>query len=213
MWQPNDNVSLVASKFGASPMDTVTENNFGNFPILIPVTQLPVLSQPYPSHERNRSNHLPLIIIGISLVCTLLIVIFLLVYVCSVRKRKTSENRTLSSVETADKLISGVSGYVSKPTVYGVDVIMEATMNLNEQCRIGKSVYKAKIDGGVVAVKRVKEDATEEVMILQEVNHANLMNLMGVSSGNDHGSCFLVYEYAENGSLHDWLFSKSLLTA
>ena len=177
------------------------------------MTQLPVLSQPYPSHERNRSNHLPLIIIGISLVCTLLIVIFLLVYVCSVRKRKTSENRTLSSVETADKLISGVSGYVSKPTVYGVDVIMEATMNLNEQCRIGKSVYKAKIDGGVVAVKRVKEDATEEVMILQEVNHANLMNLMGVSSGNDHGSCFLVYEYAENGSLHDWLFSKSLLTA
>ncbi|KAJ1436585.1 Tyrosine-protein kinase, active site [Sesbania bispinosa] len=124
------------------------------------------------------------------------------------QKRKGSENRSMASVETADKLISGVSGYVSKPTVYEVGMIMEATMNLNEQCRIGESVYKAKMDGQILAVKKVKEDVTEEVMILHKVNHANLVKLIGVSSGYDENH-FLVYEYAENGSLHDWLFSKS----
>ncbi|TKY55785.1 V-type proton ATPase subunit H [Spatholobus suberectus] len=45
-----------------------------------------------------------------------------------------------------DKLVSGVSCYLSQPTVYEVGMIMilEATMNLNEECRIGESMYKAK---------------------------------------------------------------------
>ncbi|CAI8614349.1 unnamed protein product [Vicia faba] len=88
-------------------------------------------------------------------------------------------------------------------------MIMEATMNFNEQCRIGKSVYKAIIDGHVLAVKNVKEDitVTEELMILPKVNHANLVKLIGVSSGYV-GNHFLVYEYDENGSLYNWLFSE-----
>ncbi|XP_061375162.1 serine/threonine receptor-like kinase NFP [Gastrolobium bilobum] len=218
VWQSNDNVSHVASKFGASQVDMMTENNLGqnftaatNLPVLIPVTQFPSLSQSYSLNERKRSNHLLIIIvIGTSLGCTLLIALLVLVYVYCLRmkKRRTNQNWSVPSGETADKLISGVSGYVSKPTVYEVGVIMEATMNLNEQCRIGDSMYKAKMDGLVLAVKKVKEDVAEEVMILQKVNHANLVKLMGVSSGND-GNFFLVYEFAENGSLHNWLFSES----
>ncbi|KAK7359943.1 hypothetical protein VNO77_01912 [Canavalia gladiata] len=217
VWQQNDNVTLVASKFGASPVDIMTENNISqnftastNLPVLIPVIQLPALSQIYSPHERKRSNRVPIVIItiGFSLVCTFMITLLLLVYAFFLRKKKCSENRSVPSVETADKLISGVSCYVSKTTVYEVGVIMEATMNLNEQCRIGESVYKAKMDGLVLAVKKVKENTTEEVMILQKVNHRNLVKLTGVSLGND-GNCFLVYEYAENGSLHNWLFPKS----
>lgn len=220
VWQPNDNVTLVASKFGALPHDIITANanNFGqnfttatNLPVFIPVTNLPVISQSYYySSERKRSNHFPIIIaIGMSLVCTLLISLSLMVCVYCWRKRKACENRCVPSVEIANKLISEISNYVSKPKVYQVDIIMEATMNLNEQCKIGESVYKGKIDGLVLAVKNVKEKVTvtEELMILQKVNHTNLVKLIGVSSGYD-GNHFLVYEYAENGSLYNWLFSE-----
>ncbi|KAI9084283.1 hypothetical protein K1719_033790 [Acacia pycnantha] len=122
-------------------------------------------------------------------------------------KRKGNNHRLF--VIIADKLLSGVSGFVSKPTMYEFSVIMEATMNLDQQCRIGGSVYKAKIDGQVLAVKEVKEDVMEELKILQKVNHANLVKLMGFSSDNNAGNCFLVYEYAENGSLDNWLYSMS----
>jgi serine/threonine protein kinase len=96
--------------------------------------------------------------------------------------------------------------------MYEMDVIMEATMNLDENCKIGETVYKANIDGRVLAVKNIKKDASEELKILQKVNHGNLVKLMGVSSDND-GNCFLVYEYAQNGSLDEWLFSESSKTS
>ncbi|KAL5059719.1 hypothetical protein RYX36_031323 [Vicia faba] len=44
-------------------------------------------------------------------------------------------------------------------------------------------------------------------MILPKVNHANLVKLIGVSSGYV-GNHFLVYEYDENGSLYNWMFSE-----
>ena len=53
VWQPNDNLTLVAAKFGASPHDITTANAkyFGqnfiaatNFPVFIPVKNLPSLS-------------------------------------------------------------------------------------------------------------------------------------------------------------------------
>ncbi|KAK7252878.1 hypothetical protein RIF29_37133 [Crotalaria pallida] len=214
VWKPNDTVSIVGSKFGASSSDILAENNYGqNFsaanyqPFLIPVTQLPNLIQPNSSNGRKSSIHLK-VIIGISIGCTLLIAVLavLLVYVYYLKKRILK--RSAASVETADRLLTGVSGYVSKPTVYEINAIMEATMNLSEQCKIGESVYKAKLDGRVLAVKKVKEDVSEELKILQKVNHGNLVKLMGVSSDNE-GNFYLVYEYAENGSLDDWMFSKS----
>ncbi|CAL5197632.1 unnamed protein product [Lathyrus oleraceus] len=220
VWQPNDNLTLVASKFGASQHDIITANanNFGqnftaatNLPVFIPVKSLPAISQlHYSSSGRKKNNHFPIIIfIGTCLGCTILISLSLLVYVYCLRKRKACESKCAPSMEITDKLISEVSNYVSKPKVYQVGTIMEATMNFNEQCRIGKSVYKAKIDGHVLAVKNVKEEitVTEELMILQKVNHANLVKLIGVSSGYV-GNHFLVYEYAENGSLYNWLFSE-----
>ncbi|KAK7307298.1 hypothetical protein VNO77_40230 [Canavalia gladiata] len=213
VWQPNDNVSFVSAKFGASPEAILTENNYGqnftaaiNLPVLIPVTGLPDLIQP-PSHGSKGRIHLS-VIIGVSLGCTLLTVVLTVLLVYLYRLKMKTLNRSASSVETADKLLSGVSGYVSKPTMFEIDEIMEGTMNLSEECKIGESVYKAHIEGHVLAVKKFEEDVSEELKILQKVNHGNLVKLMGVSSGND-GNCFVVYEYAENGSLEDWLFSKS----
>ncbi|KAE8009081.1 hypothetical protein FH972_005535 [Carpinus fangiana] len=105
------------------------------------------------------------------------------------------------SEDFKEKLLPGVLGYLNQPTVYENKTIMEATMNLSETCRIGKSVYWATINGMVLAVKKTKEDVCgEELKILQIVNHANLVRLVGISS-DTAGNRFLVYEYAENGSL------------
>jgi serine/threonine protein kinase len=87
---------------------------------------------------------------------------------------------------------------------------MEGTMDLNEHYKIWGSVYRAKINGGVFAVKKTKDDVTEELKILQKASHANLVKLMGMSSGFDReGNRFLVYEFAENGLLEKWLHPTS----
>ncbi|KAA8547302.1 hypothetical protein F0562_003834 [Nyssa sinensis] len=236
VWQSHDDVLPVSSMFNASPLDIVTENNYRNFtaavylPVLIPVSQLPILSQPKPSPtQRYKPKHPWILIFALGTSGSLSIFLLggLLVYIHLSLEKKTTLTRNNSSLETADliqmkkvpkdenfepkiiqnKLLPGISGYLGKPIMYDQKVIMEATMNLSDKCRIGGSVYRAMIDSRVFAVKKMK-DATEELKILQKVNHANLVKLMGVSSDNV-GDCFLVYEYAENGSLDKWLHPKS----
>lgn len=235
VWQPNDNVSFVGAKLNASPDEIVKENRYrdvGNavsYPVLIPVSELPALPQFYPFSLEKKWKISWILIVAISIACSLLILAstVLIVYSCRLWKKRKVFSRSGSSLETTglipvkeltkstfetkiiqDKLLSGVSGYLGKPIMYDVRVIMEATMNLTEHYRIGRSVYKANINGKVVAVKQIKEDVTEELRILQKVNHANLVKLMGISS-DPCGNGFLVYEYAENGSLDKWLYPKS----
>ncbi|OAY33908.1 serine/threonine receptor-like kinase NFP [Manihot esculenta] len=238
VWQPDDDVFNVAAKLNASPHDIAIENNYRDFsvavhhPLLIPVTQLPVLSQPSPFLPQRRKHHgIIIVVASITGVLLIFLLLYFLVHVhCSGNKKKKNMAlcRSGSFLESADllqrkelkkyessepkiiqgKLLPGVSGYLGKPIMYDVKEIMKATMDLHEHYRIGGSVYRANINGQVLAVKKTKEDVTEELKILQKVNHANLVKLIGLSSDTD-GSCFLVYEYAENGSLDKWLHLKS----
>lgn len=227
-WQEVEalNPSLTPALLDAG--DKVIFPLFFYLPVLIPVSQLPVLSQQYPSPERRESRNRWIIIVAASIASALLIfllIAFLAHKRCSYKRTKaldrtgscletcdlnqTKELTKLESFEakvTPDKLLPGVSGYLGKPIIYEVKEIMEGTMDLNEHYKIGGSVYRAKINGRVLAVKKTKDDVTEELKILQKVSHASLVKLMGMSSGFDReGNRFLVYEYAENGSLEKWL--------
>ncbi|KAK1376083.1 serine/threonine receptor-like kinase NFP [Heracleum sosnowskyi] len=236
VWQPADDILSVSSMFNASPADILVENNYRNFtaalclPVLIPVSELPVLVQAYPfpaGTRRARQRHILSAIVG-TIVAFLICMFFSLVfYIHRSCRKKMMLERNLSNSEFADiikmkktsmdekfelkiipdKLLPGVSGYLDKPIIYDEKVITEATKNFSERYRIGGSVYKAMINGQVFAVKKF-HDVTEELKILQRVNHANLVKLIGISTDND-GKCFLVYEYAENDSLDKWLFPKS----
>ncbi|CAI9752799.1 unnamed protein product [Fraxinus pennsylvanica] len=238
VWQPVDDLRSVSNMFKASETDIAEENNNRNFtaaiclPVLIPVNSSPVLQQRFPpSAIGKKSKHYWLLIAILSTVVALLIILSgVLAYIHLLYKKKRALDRNSSSLETSDliptkkvskveifeqkasqdKLLPGVSGYLGKLIMYELQVIMKATMNLNERYRIGGSVYKATINDQVFAVKKTR-DATEELQILQKVNHANLVKLMGVSSDND-GNFFIVYEFAENGSLEKWLSPKSLST-
>ncbi|KAI3747934.1 hypothetical protein L6452_10683 [Arctium lappa] len=239
IWQPEDEILPVSSMFNTSLYDVANENNFRNFtaavclPVLIPVSELPVLPLPrHVSASRNmKSKKFRILFIALATIGSffLLILSWFLIYNYRLRKTNKILARNESSFEFTDllqmkkaskhvqfettknnhdKLLPGVSGYLSKPIVYDRKEIMEATMNLGERYRIGGSVYKARIHGQVLAVKKFR-DAAEELKILQRVNHMNLVKLMGISSDSD-GNCFLVYEYAENGSLDKWLFPRPL---
>lgn len=234
VWQPGDDVLSVSNMFQASATDVVMVNNNRNFtsavclPVLIPV-KVPIIMQSFISYASSSQSKPHWILIAIlSIIMALLIVSSTLaVYFRFLYKKNKVLARSSSSLETfglipafkaskdqavepktfQDKLLAGVSGYLCKPIIYDLDVVMKATSNLSERCRIGRSVYKAVIDGQEVAVKKTR-DANEELQILQRVNHSNLVKLMGVSSDDD-GNFLVVYEYVENGSLDSWLFPKA----
>nr|XP_043631151.1 serine/threonine receptor-like kinase NFP [Erigeron canadensis] len=236
VWQPKDEILPVSFMFNTSSYDVASENNFRNFtaavslPVLIPVSQLPFFPPPQrvsPKSKKSKKINLILIILGIVVSFFLFILSWVLIHKYRLRKTKRILARNESSFEftdllhmkkaskqevmlpvknNQDKLLPGVSGYLSKPIMYDRKEIMDATMNLSERYRIGGSVYKATIHGRNLAVKKLR-DATEELKILQRVNHMNLVKLMGISNDFD-GNCYLVYEYAENGSLDKWLFPR-----
>nr|ASM47219.1 nod factor perception 1 [Parasponia rigida] len=239
VWQPSDDIYRVSAMFNASEVDIIIENNYRDFkaavgyPVLIPVSRMPALSQPpYPSHSHHRSQlkHRWFLIAVISSAGALLILFLatFLVHSIGLYEKKKNLSHEESSLETTDliqvknfsksdtlelqakhdKLLPGVSVYLGKPIMYEIKMIMEATMNFNDQYKIGGSVYRAMINGSFLAVKKAKENVTEELNILQKVNHGNLVKLMGISLDRD-GNCFFVYEYAENGSLDKWLNPQS----
>ncbi|MCD9560597.1 hypothetical protein HAX54_019314 [Datura stramonium] len=239
VWQPWDDILPVSNMFGASAADILAANNYRNFtaaicfPVLVPV-KLPIIQQSYPSSASSRkSKHGWILTTILSIMGLLAVFSFcLMVYMRLLdEKRRVNLARNSSTLETSDlfqtkkaskdeimehntiqdKLLPGVSGYIGKPILYDMKVIMEATLDLSERYRLGGSVYKATISDRVVAVKRTKQPL-EELTILQKLNHANLVKLMGTSS-DDHGNFFLVYEYAENGSLDQYLFPRSSSTS
>ncbi|KAI3844453.1 hypothetical protein MKW98_022351 [Papaver atlanticum] len=228
IWQPDDNIALVSSMLNSSVDDIAAANNYKNFsaavglPVMIPVKQLPVLRQPSysPPPVTKKSNHPP--IFAITLMGALIFVLVCLLILISLRshRRKTLDpedtgldtddsivTKANSGPKAVDKLLPGVSGYLGKAVMYEKEVIMEATMNFDEHCRIGGSIYRGTIQGNVVAVKKAKHDITNELRLLQKVNHANLVKFMGISIDTDK-YYFLVYEFAENGSLDKWLTPK-----
>lgn len=205
------------------------------FPILIPMSMLPRVSSPIyynstPLPVKENHKSVTVLIIIASLLGFLLVLLssFLVISYCKrcpqkwlcrmasglettdLLKSKSmfSSDDTLSPNMAVDKLLTGVTEYIDKPVVFETKTIIEATMNLDQRFRLGSSVYRATLKGEVFAVKERKGDVTEEVNILRKINHANLVKLAGVSTETD-GSCFLVYEFAENGSLDKWLYPKS----
>ncbi|XP_047311648.1 serine/threonine receptor-like kinase NFP [Impatiens glandulifera] len=223
VWQPDDDIFPVSAMFNTTPDRIVSVNNYRNLtasiclPMLIPVSRLPVFSWSPSFGGRHKPSHKLVLIFA---VISVFLFGILLVYVRIRSKKKKVICRFDSCLETPDiiqtslekksvqeYLLPGVSGYLGKPIVFDLKVIMEATMNLDKSCRIGRSIYRAVIDGKTFAVKKAK-DVSEEFIILQRLNHSNLVKLMGISSSNS-GLCFLVHEYAEKGSLNEWLYKTA----
>jgi serine/threonine protein kinase len=122
--------------------------------------------------------------------------------------KQTTNTTTSSSSSAARSLVaSDVRGAVEALTVYKYSELEKATAGFAEERQVpGPSVYRAVINGDAAAVKRVAGDVSGQVGILMRVNHSCLVRLSGLCI--HRGDTYLVFEFAENGALSDWLHGR-----
>ncbi|KAK1600907.1 hypothetical protein QYE76_021294 [Lolium multiflorum] len=101
-----------------------------------------------------------------------------------------------------------------------VDILV-ATRNFNEECLIGEGitgrVYRGDFpDGQLLAIKKInmidlslseQDELMDILWNMSRLKHPNISSLVGYCV--EFGHCALLYEYAENGSLDDLLFSSA----
>lgn len=88
-------------------------------------------------------------------------------------------------------------------TVYEFEELQKATGYFGEANRMKGSVYRGCFKGDDAAVKIKKGDVSSEINILKQINHSNIIRLSGFCLHQDN--TYLVYEYAQRGSLNDCL--------
>lgn len=193
MFQPSDNLSTVASRFGVQT-DSIVEVNGNNTQpfdtIFIPVTQLPELTQPTvapsppPGTKTEKKGVITGLAIGLGITGFLLILVVgvLIFRDGSAKKRRgirgdEEKNLNLYKNDKGDtrlkemevSLMADVSDCLDKYRVFGIEELKEATNGFRENCLIEGSVYKGSINGEVYAIKKMKWNACEELKILQKV--------------------------------------------
>ncbi|MQL78814.1 hypothetical protein Taro_011247 [Colocasia esculenta] len=100
---------------------------------------------------------------------------------------------------------------MEKPIVFTYEEIISSTSAFSDSNLLGHgtygSVYYGVLRDQEVAIKRMSATKTKEFMaemkVLCKVHHASLVELIGYAASNDE--LFLVYEYAQKGSLKNHL--------
>lgn len=179
-----------------------------------PLPSPPILENPAGDGDSNSSKKS--VIVGITVGAALVFLITLLVlFICCKTKLflASSAATKITNTSTTKPSFSlsseGLCYAVESLTVYNFEELHEATGFYSEANRIRGSVYRASLKGDDAAVKVLKGDVSGEIIILRRINHANITRLSGFCVHK--GSTYLVYEFAENGSLDEWIhFNKSL---
>ncbi|CAN1164228.1 LysM domain receptor-like kinase 4 [Linum perenne] len=135
------------------------------------------------------------------------------------RKVKLDPVATSESFETVDKatkklederkdsFLERLSSIAHSMQVYTFEELVVATDNFSSKSWIKGSVYHGKINGDSAAIKKMDGDVSKEINLLNKINHSNIIRLSGVCF-ND-GYWYLVYEFAANGALSDWMYSST----
>ncbi|KAK1262795.1 Protein LYK5 [Acorus gramineus] len=234
-FRPSDNnASSVASRFGADVKTMASVNPQGFVPystVLVPVSKLPVLPQdnntgsspPTNSSGGGGSNKDGVVVglsIGLGVLGMVLIVglfWFFFFYARRVRRRgygeagkkEAAKVGRYSVVDEENNFMADITDCLDRYKLYQMEELRRATSDFDPTCVIeGSSVYKGFINGEAFAIKKMKWNAYQELKILQKVNHTNLVKLEGFCIDPEDGTCYLVYEYIENGSLSTCLHQE-----
>ncbi|CAK9158740.1 unnamed protein product [Ilex paraguariensis] len=109
--------------------------------------------------------------------------------------------------KTTGEFLEGLSSIAQSLKVYTFEELQSATDNFSPVCLIKGSVYCGTIKGDFAAIKRMNGDVSKEINLLNRINHFNLIRLSGICF-ND-GNWYLVYEYAGNGPLSNWIYHEN----
>ncbi|MBA0685592.1 hypothetical protein Goari_013245, partial [Gossypium aridum] len=183
-----------------------------------PPSPSPPNSPPSGSSDRTWIYILAGVLGGVGLILVVCMVIFCMFF--SKTKKKTDPIISLESFEACEKpleksLEDGSQAFLDSMLsiaqsinlkVYKFKELQVATDNFSTSNHIKGSVFRGVINGDFVAIKKVHGDVSKEIQLLNKVYHSNLIRLSGVCI-ND-GNWYLVYEYAANGTLSDWIFNR-----
>ncbi|XP_002966230.2 wall-associated receptor kinase-like 20 isoform X2 [Selaginella moellendorffii] len=178
----------------------------------------------------TRQTNAPIIISGISGSVAIAVIVVVLVFGVSLsiywKWKKNGRESTPEpifslddpsrDVENLRQILSTRRGDPAK--LYTLSEIDKATNGFDKEHKIGSggfgTVYKGLFDdGSVLAIKRANHTSKQssrhfynEVAILSQVNHRNLLRLMGCCVDSDVP--ILVYEYIPNGNLFEHLHKR-----
>ena len=86
---------------------------------------------------------------------------------------------------TRNYLMSSILYCIEMLSFYSIGDLQKATQNFSPLCNIEASVYKGTIDGKDYSIKLMKGDISQELRVLQKVNHTNLVKLEGFCISSD----------------------------
>ncbi|KAJ3705204.1 hypothetical protein LUZ61_008909 [Rhynchospora tenuis] len=180
-------------------------------PVTSPALEAPEAPKA-PERPRKGGNKKTIpIALGVSLplVLSSAFAIFLLIFL---RRRKRSCNRT-----NEKNILKNVNG--GKSLLFEFSTLQKATEGFSDSNKLGEGgfgvVYKGKLqDGREIAVKRLSmgshqglRELLNEVQFLSELQHKNLVTLLGVCM--EKKEMLLVYEYIHNKSLDTLIFDET----
>ncbi|KAL5101666.1 hypothetical protein RYX36_005993 [Vicia faba] len=181
---------------------------------------------PPPPKDGGSSSSKKWVIVGVVVgVVVLLLVILAIFFLCFYKRQQpppklpppevqqlwdSNAKKTTSTTQSWSLSSEGIRYAVDSLTKFKFQDLQNATMFFSEENKIKGSVYRASFKGDAAAVKILKGDVSSEINILKRINHANIIRLSGFCVYK--GNTYLVYEFAENNSLDDWIHSEDLNT-
>ncbi|KAL8108456.1 G-type lectin S-receptor-like serine/threonine-protein kinase At4g27290 isoform X2 [Apium graveolens] len=141
------------------------------------------------------------------------------ILICLYRKRKL-RSKGLVALKPSDDAENENEGKDLELPLVEFEEIAKATNNFSLNNKLGEGgfgpVYKGILDDGQeIAVKRLSKTSKQgldefknEVKCIAELQHRNLVRLLGCSIEN--GEMLLIYEYMSNKSLDVFIFDKEL---
>lgn len=176
------------------------------------------------STDRKSGKTLVYVVVGVLgglvVIIALMLILFALIFFKKGKKKddfsvNVSESIIYSAKEKPmkkedEKLLEIISGIGQSFKVYDFEEIKVATDDFSPCFLIKGCVYRGVINGDLAAIMKTEGDVSQEIQILNKVNHSNVIRLSGVSFNEGHW--YLVYEYAANGSLSDWIFSNNKMS-
>ncbi|KAL5817321.1 hypothetical protein ACOSQ3_025699 [Xanthoceras sorbifolium] len=201
----NDTNDLIARKFGVPEKKIWEANRLESLPtifpqttLLIPMNDTPVVNRDIePRSEdptlspRGRKNHLrrfqPL----------------------SARSPLSANLSPSLSPNLSPAFLDGMSKLKHSLINFSLEELRIATEDFNETSAISTAMYRGRIGGSYVAIKKINsEDAARRIIdILTKFNHLNVVRLKGCCYQRRP---YLVFEFAENGSLRDCLSNTTM---